>query len=164
MKKSALLLRNADFDIQTRLCRSMAPPPDREGQTVVQERRLSDGTSGVAAVGDGLRVVGSRRRDATAGTEHRNAHHAGRCGLRIHIVLFHCCYCFIVGCCFPEKGSGGTAVWETILMETIPFTQETEAPILKNPKNIRPATNLFPLLIDDKGAADYSLRGCPTAL
>ena len=42
-----------------------------------------------------------------------------------------------------EKGSGGTAVWETILMETIPFTQETEAPILKNPKNIRPATNLF---------------------
>ena len=42
-----------------------------------------------------------------------------------------------------EKGSGGTAVWETILMETIPFIQETEAPILKNPKNIRPATNLF---------------------
>ena len=42
-----------------------------------------------------------------------------------------------------EKGSGGTAVWETILMETIPFIQETEVPILKNPKNIRPATNLF---------------------
>ena len=82
---------NTESDPRLRAAFSLEQGTNRRVCRGVTGRRLSDGTVGVATVGYG---DARRRHTATTGTEHRNAHHAGRCGLRIHIVLFHCCYLF----------------------------------------------------------------------